>query len=90
MHLIIDMTCADTWCEGDYDFKFTDLNCNNRNFVCTLGVKVIDREIRHTRQEKCTFEKITSKEKIIYKHALTDNFYDQLNDCITRLENSSL
>ena len=32
----IDDVCGDTWCEGDYNFKFNNFSCNFREKNCDL------------------------------------------------------
>lgn len=39
----IDMTCADTWCEGDFNFKFKSLSCDDVNRNCVLNMTLFER-----------------------------------------------
>lgn len=87
---LIDHTCADTWCSGDYEFKFQTFSCNDNSGVCTLTFKIIDRDakpdMQGIRNRRCIFKGLTSKEKIYHDHALSEEFYDQLNNCVSNRE----
>jgi hypothetical protein len=87
---IIDRTCADTWCAGDYEYQFTSFNCNDITATCTLTFKMIDRDAQpgevNFRNKRCFFKEINSKKKIIYDSELTDEFYDHLNSCVSARE----
>jgi hypothetical protein len=87
---LIDHTCADTWCSGDYEFKFQTFSCNDNSGVCTLTFKIIDRDEKPgmlgIRNRRCIFKGLTSKEKIYHEHTLSEEFYDQLNYCVSNRE----
>jgi hypothetical protein len=87
---LIDHTCADSWCAGDYEFKFSTFSCNNLTFKCTLTFKIIDRDSHpgeiSARNKRCIFNGITSKDKIFYDGILNEEFYDQLNYCVSSRE----
>ena len=87
---IIDRTCADSWCSGDYEYKFSRFSCNDNTAVCVLSFKIIDRDAgpgeRQARNKRCIFKNIISKEKIFAGATLTESFYDQLNYCISNRE----
>ena len=86
---LIDRVCADSWCAGDFDYKFSTFSCNEQTLVCTLGFKIIDRENHNNkpRNKRCLFKGISTKEMILTGHNLNDEFYDHLNICITDREN---
>jgi hypothetical protein len=35
----LDELCADTWCEGDYSYRFTNVACNEQSASCTMTMK---------------------------------------------------
>jgi hypothetical protein len=98
----IDNICADTWCEGDYDFSFDDLYCSKENGECTLSFNLIyiiwDVDYEHSTSEtfhaECTVSNLHSLSDILYSPAyekfsyyeLTQEFYEQLSDCISQKE----
>lgn len=87
---IIDRVCADSWCSGDYDYKFSTFSCNDNTATCTLTFKIIDRDAKpgeiNFRNRRCIFKGITSREKIFTGVTLNEEFYDQLNSCVSNRE----
>ncbi len=87
---IIDHDCADSWCSGDYNYKFLTFNCNDITETCTLSFTIIDRDVKpgevNSRNRRCIFKGITSKEKIFTGATLNEEFYDQLTYCISSRE----
>ena len=43
----IDSICGDTWCEGDYNFRFESISCDDGAKTCKVGFAMI-KEIRST------------------------------------------
>lgn len=84
---IIDHDCADTWCAGDYEYKFSTFTCNETKSTCTLSFKIIDRDdsagTTNYKNKRCIFKGITGKDKIIFENSLTEEFYEELNNCIS-------
>lgn len=89
---IIDRDCADSWCAGDYEYKFQNFSCNDSTAVCTLSFKIIDRDAKpgtvKERNRRCIFKGITSKTKILNGNNLNEEFYDQLNYCVSNRESN--
>ena len=87
---IIDRVCADSWCSGDYDYKFSTFSCNDNTAVCTLTFKIIDRDAKPpqnaVRNRRCIFKGLNTKEKILTGDNLNEEFYDQLNICVSSRE----
>lgn len=87
---MIDEVCADTWCAGDYDYKFTSFNCNSDSRNCTLSFKIIDRDARGNEPKevlrRCNFKNVVGIKNIVDDDKLNEEFYDQLNICITNRE----
>lgn len=89
----IDNVCADTWCEGDYNFKFNEFTCDKERKTCELNFQFIKYDDNNTEIlssiKFCHFEKIKSYRQLMEsKHQLNENFYDDLSDCISDLEGS--
>lgn len=87
----IDNICADTWCEGDYNFEFIDFNCNKLDNTCKLSFHFIKTEDNddqtYSPLQICHFENIKSIKQIKRERdTLTDKFYEEVSDCITDLE----
>ena len=38
----IDGTCGDTWCEGDYGYRFKDMSCDSILKSCQVKFEMID------------------------------------------------
>lgn len=87
---LIDHICADSWCAGDYDYKFTKFSCNDTTLVCTLSFKIIDRDSKpgesSESNRRCIFKGISSIDDIIHESTLTQEFYDKLNFCVSNRE----
>jgi hypothetical protein len=87
---IIDHDCADSWCSGDYEYKFSTFSCNENSSVCTLTFKIIDREGKpgesKPRNRRCIFKGIVSRAMLFHESKLNEEFYDQLNYCISNRE----
>ncbi len=39
----LDQLCGDSWCEGDFNYKFEQLNCDAKSGGCALVFTMIDR-----------------------------------------------
>ena len=39
---MLDDTCGDSWCEGDFDWQFQKLTCDFGKKSCTLTVLITD------------------------------------------------
>jgi hypothetical protein len=83
----IDNTCADSWCEGDYNFEFVDFSCSRTNNICDLNFYFInndnDLEIK-SKLQFCHFANIIKIEQIIDKSQELNNlFYEALDACIS-------
>lgn len=87
---LIDRVCADSWCAGDYDYKFSAFSCNDTSAACTLSFKIIDRDAKpgeiKSKSKRCIFQGITSSEMIYHENKLNEEFYDKLNFCVSDRE----
>jgi hypothetical protein len=86
----IDNTCADSWCEGDYNFEFVDFVCNKPESTCDLSFYFIntDNDMEKKSQlQICHFSNITKIEQILdNEKTITDHFYEELDSCISERE----
>ena len=87
---LIDRACADSWCAGDYNYKFQTFSCSDTTGACTLTFKIIDRDARpgevNSKSKRCVFRGITSSEMIYHQNKLDEEFYDKLNCCVSDRE----
>jgi hypothetical protein len=115
----IDDKCGDTWCEGDYDYRFYSLRCNASS-GCRLDFAMIETDSEEVNRQativgerytgsihsatkgsykqyevSCTLPEMKSLSETIdpypgqnptYRFTLSDEFYEQLTDCIWSLE----
>ncbi len=83
----IDDVCADTWCEGDYNFKFHDFSCDKKTQICQLSFQFIKsdgvQEDVFSPIQVCRFENIRHVKQLMKeRYSLTDSFYDSVSSCI--------
>jgi hypothetical protein len=87
---LIDRVCADSWCSGDYDYKFSTFSCNDASNSCVLSFKIIDRDAKppevKIKNKRCIFKGITSSEMLYHENKLNEEFYDKLNVCVSDRE----
>ena len=92
----IDNICGDTWCEGDYDFKFNQFACNKKSSECELTFQFIERsddktvkEDLYSEKQVCHFDNIKSFDQLMDgEFSLNQDFYDQVSNCISEREAS--
>lgn len=87
----IDDVCGDTWCEGDYNFKFTNFLCNFKQKQCILSfyfIKTDDQDVEsYSPLQVCRFKNIENINQIRNnRFSLNVNFYDKISECIGILE----
>ena len=91
---IIDNTCGDTWCEGDFNFKFLELNLDPSNETATLIFNLVDEWSKPIRllRTSCVITNVRSFSDLTSSHQrnprLKDHIYDSLSDCIRSREES--
>ena len=90
---LVDDICGDTWCEGDFNFAFNDLRCSRSSGSCALQLDLLPRvdgtvpryaRTCHTRDFR-GFTSLVQTSESGYQ-SLNWDFYEQLTDCISRLE----
>ncbi|MBC7540877.1 MAG: hypothetical protein H7281_18800 [Bacteriovorax sp.] len=88
----IDDVCGDTWCEGDYNFKFIYFSCDKLAKSCDLSFHFIKSEEQsvetYSPVQVCHFQNITNFKQIKdSNYSLNDNFYEELTNCIDNRQN---
>jgi hypothetical protein len=88
---VIDNTCADSWCEGDYDFDFIDFKCHESDKSCDLVFRFINTDAdveKKSSLQNCHFLNITKLEQVLVNYNMLNvDFYETLDACISNLEN---
>lgn len=89
----IDDVCGDTWCEGDYNFKFINFSCDKIAKSCDLSFHFIKSDEQsvetYSPVQVCHFQNITNFKQIKDNNfSLNESFYEELTDCITTHEYS--
>lgn len=87
----IDDVCGDTWCEGEYNFKFNDFTCDKNTHTCELNFQFIRSDNAEVETfspvQVCRFEHIKEFNQVMdTKYSLAPNFYDSVSDCIAEKE----
>jgi len=94
----IDDICGDSWCEGDFDYSFSNLKCNFKKKTCELDFTFIyaDENIDSDKAQyqfkaefnrNCTLKNISKYKMISKKYQdLNQEFYEKVNDCISEKE----
>ena len=92
---LVDDVCGDSWCEGDYNFKFAKLKCSFTAKTCTITLDIIDPQDGAKPQRdfwrSCKMTKIAGFTSMIDTapngfQSLGDDFYSKVDACITKLE----
>ncbi|CBW26641.1 hypothetical protein BMS_1819 [Halobacteriovorax marinus SJ] len=90
----IDNICGDTWCEGDYDYSFNEINCDSETKTCALNFDYIS----YTHNEDgwdvvgeqrstvtCTIEGVSKYEDMVDTGrrygGLVWDFYEKVGEC---------
>ena len=94
---LIDTICGDTWCDGDYDFGFRRLTCSRAGQTCTLTLQAFPIEGVPASQKSywraCKTPGFTGFSSLVNTapngyQSLTDDYYDVLSECISRVESN--
>jgi hypothetical protein len=86
----IDSICADTWCEGDLNYRFDSLNCDFSRGRCRLEYRSGEwpaegMPMRFTSRGRCWIRNVRSYSDLIETTPLLrlkDGPYEQLTDCL--------
>lgn len=90
----IDNVCGDTWCEGDYNFRFNTFICSKKTHSCELNFQFISsneegEEEKFSAEQICRFENIREFSQLMDgKWSLNDKFYEDVTECIWEKESS--
>ncbi len=92
---LIDTICGDTWCDGDYDFRFRRLTCNTVSKTCTLTLQAFPVEgvlsSKRSYWRSCKTPGFTGFASLVGTAAngyqsLNGDYYDALTECMMRIE----
>ncbi len=92
---LIDTICGDTWCAGDYDFRFRRLTCNQAAKTCTLTLQVFPIEgvvsSKRSYWRSCKTRGFTGFPSLVNTapsgyQSLNGDYYDALTECTMRIE----
>ena len=86
----IDSICADTWCSGDFNYRFDSLKCDFARETCVLRYRSAEwpaegMPMRFTRSGRCKLTGIRSPSDLIEQGVgdrLKDVPYEQITDCL--------
>ncbi len=90
---LLDDACADSWCEGDYDWHFPKIVCHFGDQSCTLTLRITDPRPNPpaTYWRSCKTSDVKAYTDLVRTSpngysSLADEFYDQVSDCVDRIE----
>lgn len=72
-----DDICGDTWCEGEYDYRFEKFSCNFNIKTCTLNYHILGHKKQLPFQ--CSFTGINHTQNFILDNWMS--IYEQMNLC---------
>jgi hypothetical protein len=80
--------CADTWCEGTYQYTFTKIECGK---VCTVHFKAKRQTNEHEDSCKVSTEKYSDfQEWLVFEYFhewdLAEPFMSAIDECLERFE----
>ncbi len=91
----IDNICGDTWCEGEFNFSFDHIQCDDVTATCRIDMTLFngyedfeegDKEFKGS----CEIDQLSTYSDMIdttRRYAsLNWDFYERLTDCVTDLE----
>lgn len=92
---LVDDTCGDTWCEGDYAFEFRRFSCDASARTCTMGLRIARRSDQPLdwfwRSDQVRgfvrFEQMVTTSPSGYR-SLDPRFYEAVSRLISRVEAS--
>lgn len=89
---VIDNTCGDTWCDGDYDFAFKKIVCQPARNSCTLTTLVtypaFSDQTPHYFWRSCRMIGVSHYDDLVAGYDLTPGFFDLMGACIQKIEGS--
>lgn len=88
----IDDLCGDTWCEGDYNFRFNSFTCEKTTSTCELNFQFIKTDDEgeketYSPEQVCRFENIKKFQQLMDgQWSLNEDFYSAVSECIWEKE----
>jgi hypothetical protein len=92
---LIDDICGDTWCEGDYNFRFHRIFCSHSKGTCRLTFQMVAHQggppVSSARWASCATDGFSGFDSLVETSAggyqsLQSAYYEALSACISRLE----
>ncbi|GEM_PF-739888 len=82
----VDIICADTWCSGDYNFKFVSIQCDDSKAICQLNYEMFVWDHDEAKLSlNCKIRPVKKFSDMVVSskgyHAINQNFYQQLTTC---------
>jgi hypothetical protein len=93
---LVDDICGDTWCEGDYDFRFRHVFCDTNAGTCSLMFQVALRDgagaSARWRWNVCSTDGFLGFDSLVQTTSggyqwLADGYYGALSACIATVGN---
>jgi hypothetical protein len=82
--------CGNSWCEGDFDYKFKSLKCKAKSDSCQLGFTLVNRSEKTRMKSACEYSPVRNFREILKDaggpEALNDGFLEALDDCFEKAE----
>lgn len=87
----IDNICGDTWCEGDFDFSFEQLDCNFEKGKCQFKYELIWYEYDESYENllfkinvpaQCTLTGFNRLSDLEENQSYSEKLYESVSDCI--------
>jgi hypothetical protein len=89
----IDDACTDAWCEGDFDFRFSKIQCHFATQSCTLTAQIApladapQDEVWYWRS--CKMSGLDNAAALLDAHgSIQSGFWSALDGCVNKLESS--
>ena len=102
----IDNICADTWCEGDFDYNFSSVSCDSTKGICNLDFEYIyydwDTESFHSDPYtiklswSCELHSFYEKKDVLNSKGdqsykrITNKFFEAVTECIDENQDKAL
>ena len=88
---LIDNICGDTWCEGDFNYIFHEVNYIKKTKTLTVSFELIadmyDTDLTFNTKCELRVNKFPEDVFLIGMHrSLTELFYENLSECVTDKE----
>jgi hypothetical protein len=82
--------CGNSWCEGDFDYKFKSLSCKAKSDNCNLGFTLVNRAKNTRSKAECSYSPVRNFREIMIgvggPESLSYGFLEALDDCFEKAE----